>query len=340
MKFIKRHLCDLPCCYAVSPLQTTNGLKYLLATDDEGPCYCIDAETFSVEKVWDGPGGTMSIVPFPDGSDAFLASQNFLPGFHARHSRIVMAQRENSVWRVTPWLDLPYVHRFDILQRDGRYYLLCCILTTTDQEQADWNFSGKLMAAQLTADFKVPVRFSDIAKKMTKNHGYCRVNRNGYSMAYTACDEGVFEVIPPKSENLDWTVHKVLDAHASDVAVCDIDNDGQDEIATIEPFHGTDFVVYHRNGNSYSEIYRYPEKMDFVHVIWGGVLNGRNVFLGGCRKMGKELFLLYWEQNGFHIQKIEEGRGPSNVAVISHKNGDRILVANRESGEGAVFQVC
>ena len=88
MEFQKEHLCHLPCCYAVSPLWQNGRLKYLLATDDIGPCYCIDAQDHTCETVWEEPGGTMSIIPLPGTNGEFLASQYFLPNFSALHARI------------------------------------------------------------------------------------------------------------------------------------------------------------------------------------------------------------------------------------------------------------
>lgn len=339
MKFEKKHLCDLNYCYAVSPLTVDGKDKYVLATDDTGPCYLIDAETYEIETVWEEPGGTMSIVPLPGKNGEFLASQHFLPGFTALEARIVRCSKKEGKWQVAPWTDLPYVHRFDILERNGVYYFLGCILTTTGKPQTDWNFPGKLVVAELNSNFDPPKEFKTIATGMTKNHGYCRVEREGYPEAYIACDEGVFQVIPPEKKDSQWTVNKILDKAASDVALVDIDGDGIEELAAIEPFHGTDFVVYHKDGEEYKEIYRYPEKMDFLHVIWGGRLKGEPVFLGGCRAINKEFFVLRYKDGEIKAEIIEEGHGPSNVAIIKKDGKELILTANRESNEGALFTV-
>ena len=339
MKFIKEHLCDLPFCYAVSQSISDGSLEYILATDDTGPCYSIDAKTNKKETVWEEPGGTMSIIPLPGGNGDFLASQCFLPGFSALNARIVKVSRQNGRWHVVPWLDLPYVHRFDILERNGVRYLLACILTTTDQPQADWACPGKLIAAELSSDFAPPEHFITIAKGMTHNHGYFRAERAGYAQAYTACDEGIFEVTPPEQKGGKWLIRKILNVRASDVALCDINGDGAEELAVIEPFHGTDFVVYQKTIDGYQEIYRYPEKMAFTHVVWGGNLCGEPVFLGGCREEGKEFFVLRWKNGAIQSEIIENGYGPSNVAVFRNDGQERILVANRESAEGALFTV-
>ena len=268
MEFTKHHLCELPHCYAVTTIEIDGKMKYVLATDDDGPCYSIDSESHEIETAWEGPGGTMSLVPLPGKNGEFLASQRFFPGFNAPDCEIVLLKRVDGKWITEPWLKMPYVHRFDILERGGAYYLLCCTLAESKTDEQDWSKPGGLFVAELSSDFSAPKELRQIAEGMTRNHGYCRIQRGDYFCALTACDEGVFEVVPPKDRNGEWSARRILDKMVSDIAVCDIDGDGLLELATIEPFHGTDFVVYHKEGDGYKEMYRYPEKMAFVHVVW------------------------------------------------------------------------
>jgi hypothetical protein len=341
MEFIKTHLCALPNAYAVSCVIAQGKEYYLFAADDKGPCLSIDALTHRTERVWEGPGGTMSIVPIPDTDGEFLAVQNFMPGFHAKEARIVRVKRESDAWKVNDWMELPYVHRFDILERGGVRYLLCCILSGTDKPQADWNSPGYLLAAELSEDCAPPKKLTVIADGMRRNHGYWRMPRGEYTISYTSCEEGVFEVVPPAACGQNWSVRLILEKSVSDIALCDIDGDGLDELATIEPFHGTDYVIYHQTpgGDRYEEWYRYPGEMAFAHVVWGGALNGAPVFLGGCRALNREFFGLIYENGKLRPQMIETGFGPSNVKVLRASDGDRILTANRESAECALFLV-
>lgn len=339
MKISRKHLCDLPFCYAVSPVTIDGRMHFILATDDEGPCYSIDSETLDMKTVWSSPGGTMSIVPLPGTNGEFLASQRFFPGFNAAECEIVHARFDGTVWQVRPWMKVPYLHRFDILTRGGIQYLLFCTLAETKKNTDDWTKPGKLYAAELPSDHSRPDVLHEIAGGMTRNHGYCRLQRDGYTAAMTGCDEGVFEVLPPETRGGAWTVTKILDRRVSDVAVCDIDGDGFEELATIEPFHGTDFVVYHQSAGGYEEIYRYPGKMNFVHTVWGGLLRGEPVFIGGCRALDKEMFMLRYRGGVIHEELIDAGLGPSNVAVIRDEAQDMILTANREAHQGSVYIV-
>lgn len=145
MKMIKQHLGWLPKCYAVTDLLVDGKRKYLFATDDSGPCIAVDSETGESENVWAGPGGTMSLVPLPNTNGEFLASQNFMPGFTAREATIVRVRYRNKKWEVEPWLELPYVHRFDILDIGGTFFFLSCILSATEKPQADFSTPGTLL---------------------------------------------------------------------------------------------------------------------------------------------------------------------------------------------------
>jgi hypothetical protein len=339
MKFTKQHLCDLPFCYAVSHIKIDGRIKILLAPDAYGPCYSIDSETFEREVVWQGPGGTMSMIALPGRNGDFLAVQRFNPGFEGQDAEIVYVRRRNDKWQSDVLFKLPYVHRFDILERNGVSYIICCTVCSKKKNVEDWSSPGTIYVAELPSDFSKPIHLIPIRDGMTRNHGYCRIENTGYASALTSCDQGVFEVSPPPEKGGTWEIHKILDEPVSDIAVCDIDGDGVKELAVIAPFHGNDFVVYRKTEGSYIRMYRYPGEFDFGHVVWGGTLRGEAVFIGGCREKDRELFLLQWKNGAIHAKIIEEGAGPSNVLVLPHEDGDLLVVANREISEGALYLV-
>ena len=49
-------------------------LRHVVATEGVGPCVSFSDADRSAETVWEGPGGTMNIVPLPGGKDEFLAT--------------------------------------------------------------------------------------------------------------------------------------------------------------------------------------------------------------------------------------------------------------------------
>jgi hypothetical protein len=90
MEIKRTHLDDIFKCYSTCALVADGDLKLMFATEDKGPCYSYSAADLSKkEVVWEGPGGTMSIVEIPGKSGEFLAVQQFFPTFNAPDSVIV-----------------------------------------------------------------------------------------------------------------------------------------------------------------------------------------------------------------------------------------------------------
>ena len=171
--------------------------------------------------------------------------------------------------------------------------------------------------------------------------------RNGvcgalYGFAVPRC---VYTVIFQGSGRVDGNRRGVKDPRAagerigSDLATCDIDGDGVPELATIEPFHCSNFRIYHKTKDGYAAIYNYPENLPFCHAVWGGQLRSKSVFIGGCRGGNRELFMLRWEAGRMSTEIIDKGCGTANVMVIHGPDQDLLVAANREVGEGAVYFV-
>jgi hypothetical protein len=145
--------------------------------------------------------------------------------------------------------------------------------------------------------------------------------------------------MPPEKKGARWQVRKILNSPVSDLALCDIDGDGVPEMATIEPFHGSGFSIYHRTEEGYARIYSYPQSLPFCHAIWGGQLRSKRVFICGCRSGKRELILLSWQKGRILSETIDSGCGPANVTVIGGQDQDMVVAANHEGGEGAVYFV-
>jgi hypothetical protein len=339
MKIIKKHLCDLPSCYATAQIYQDGRTKFLIAPDAYGPCYSIDSDTLERETVWQSPGGTMAMVPLPGKNGDFLAVQRFFPDFQAQDAEIVHVFQKKGRWQQNKLFKLPYVHRFDILTRSGINYIICCTLCTTKKHLDDWNAPGKIYAAELPDDLSHPILLKIIADGMNRNHGYLSFKKEDYDMAMTACDQGVFNIEPPEQRNGKWIVRKVLDKPVSDIALVDINGDGIAEMFAIEPFHGTDFTIYQMTKEGYTPIYRYPEKLEFCHAIWGGKVRNETVFIGGSREGRRELFMLRYKNGSIKHEIIEAGSGPANVTVVNGRTQDLIVATNRDKGEVAMYVV-
>lgn len=343
MKYEKKFLRKLYRCYAASSTAVDGKTKILLATEGEGPCYSYGGADYKESIVWDGPGGTMSMVRVPGKNGDFLAVQNFFPTFQSEKADIVWAKPEkDDKWTIKPILNLPYVHRFDILSANGVNYFLGSVLCNSKAFKDDWSDPGKVYAGTLPEDLNEKIELKVIKEGLTKNHGYCRACLDDKMVGIVTSEEGAFVITPPQKEGDDWNTEQILKRPIGDIAVVDIDEDGENELVTIEPFHGNKFIINKKINGEYKEIYSYPKKIDFGHVVWGGKLRGVPSIIGGYRREEGELFVIQCTDKKkltFKAETIEAGIGPSNVAVINGKDKDIIISANREIGEAALYFV-
>ena len=342
MKIEKRFLATMNRCYSTSCIEVDGEPRILLATEGEGACRAwTGADYTEAHDVWEGPGGTMSMVPIPGANGEFLAVQKFFKMFQWEEAKIVHVRPlANRAYEVTDVLHLPYIHRFDLLTVGGRHYFIGCTLATTKESKEDWSNPGKIWVGEFKGKGALEVRV--LKEGLSKNHGYSRLTQDGRMSAMVTCEEGAFHVTPPASADADWTVQQFMDWPISDISAIDIDGDGELEFATIEPFHGSWFRIYKKIDGQFRKVYEHPEVSEFYHVVVGTTLAGVPVFIGGCRRGKQQLFYVRASNATplqFALEVIEEGVGPSNVYVRHEAARDIIVAANREKAEAALYFV-
>jgi len=343
MQIIKKILSNFDMCYAVNSFTILGTESFLFATEGYGSCISYAFPDNVKTVIWDEPGGTMSIVPIPGKDGEFLATQKFFQGFNSAESCVVWCKPHSiDKWEVVKVLDLPYLHRFDIISHNGLEYFIGCTLCTSKRFIDDWSDPGKIYVGILPRKMPHPIKLNVLKSGLVKNHGYSRTIVKGTNCALIACESGVYRITPPVVESLDWQIEHILDHAVSEVVAADIDEDGEDELVTIEPFHGKHFIIYKNSKDGYKEIYRYPKRMEFAHVLWSGKIAGRPAIIGGYRREGQELFAITCTDKNhsvFHTQTIDRNVGPSNICVISKPDCDIIASANRQIGQATLYYV-
>ena len=93
-------------------------------------------------------------------------------------------------------------HRFGILHRAGKNYLIVCCLKTGHEYTGDWRFPGACFGAELPKDLSSynednQLSLTLIKGGMLRNHGYCTIERGGYTAGLVACEQGTFIFDPP-----------------------------------------------------------------------------------------------------------------------------------------------
>ena len=346
MEIRRIHLYDIHKCYVTTAIKAGGELKFLFATEDKGPCYSYNYSNAAndhrkKETVWEGPGGTMSIVEIPGKQGEFLAVQKFFPTFNASEAQIVWGKYVDGCWEVSKFIDLPYIHRLDLLHFEGVNYFVGGTLCTSKKDLDDWSNPGKILVGVLPNENTGKLDLMSVQDQLTRHHGYSRGYWKGKLSSFFTADEGVYILTPSKMPIREWKAEKLLNRRISDISVFDLDGDGEDELVTIEPFHGNAFCIYKKIDREYHVIYQYPHEVDFLHVVWAGLFNGIPTVFGGVRRMNKELFMIRYNKDTgqYDITEIEYGGGPSNIFVVNQEDGDLIMCANRERGQAVVYKV-
>ena len=339
MKFEKIHLDDIKRCYCASHMFIDGKpLIFFASEDPESPCNAYMGEDFT-EKVnlWEDRGGCMSIIPFPDRPGEFLAVNEFYLKVSPSHSKLVWGKCVDGQWTVKDVFNLPYLHRFDIYNVEGKDYVLVTTIARDKRNKEDWTRPGQVYVGEIPADLENEnVVLRQLMDGQFHNHGYYRCHEDGKDCSYIASDQGVFRIDPP-CEGKDWTVTRIKEGRTSEAAVGDIDGDGIDEMITIEPFHGNTIKIYKLDGNC-TEVYSYPYELDFAHALKFDEIGGKKCFVGGIRRVDAELFVITYENGEYKLDRVDLGGGPANVDVLHAYGHDYILAANHTRNEAAIYK--
>lgn len=341
MKVEKITLDPIRRCYCAGSMEVDGETALLFASEDpESSCFCYRGRDFTQrETVWQDRGGCMSIIPIPQRKNEFLAVTEFYLKVSPSQAKLVWGKREEGGWKVRDVLSLPFLHRFDLYHKHGITYFIGATIAEDKENKEDWSRPGKIYVGVLPQDPSSGMALTCIQDGCYRNHGYCRGFGPDGICGYFSSDQGVLRVTPPEEPNGTWKIEKLLDAPVGEIALADVDNDGREELMTIEPFHGNTVRIYKQTGNTWNPIYTYPHKIDFAHALVGTTLRGHNCFIGGIRRVDAELFVVGERDGALETVRLDTGGGPANLHVVHQKDRDLILAANHTANEAAIYAV-
>lgn len=342
MKIQKKVIHRMNKCYSIAPLLLDGQQYFAVAAEKEGPCIVFDLDGKKTETVWEGPGGTMSMVQPPGYENCFFAIQQFYSPNDSKEARIVLATRQKANdWKVQTIVELPHVHRIDVIKSGKEYHMVAATICSGRDFIDDWSYPGKIFTCRLPGKYKEnhvasSYNFVELMDGLTKNHGYWRANGEDGDIAYIASENGVFRLEPP-SGNGEWKINQIIDHPTSDMVFIDLDGDGKDEMVTIYPFHGNDIGIYKEFKGAYQLAYKLPVDFEFGHGIWIDYWYGIPTVVAGHRRGTKSLFAIQYDRGEYKILPIDENVGPANVFSYTRNGLPHLVSANREADEVALY---
>lgn len=349
MEVRKKVLMKMNSCYAVNVINRNGEKLCVAAPDDHGAARAVNIESYREEILWKEPSGTMGFAPLGNNGE-FLAIQNFFPVFDSKHSVLVKGKYMEGIgWVIRPFLHVPYMHRVDVLHKNGKNYLIICTLCSGKESIDDWSEPGRVFVGVLPEAMKdtgeyiyEEIELECILKGQVKNHGYFKLKEPDGEVALISSENGMYEIRPPETQSREWKITKLLENPTGDVAACDIDQDGCMEYLIITPFHGTAFSIYKRVGNEMKLVWQLGTGVRFGHVAWAGEIMGKPAFIGGCREGDASLLLIQYDKNykeGYKVTVIDRGQGPANICVLNEDHKDVVFAANGAVGETAAYEL-
>ena len=344
MKINKKVIYNLTKCYSIAPLRYNDDDHILIAAEKNDPCYLFDLEGNFEEIVWEAPGGAMSMVQFPDSNGVFLATHKFYSPNDSKEAKIVVVKPKNkNQWMINTLVNLPHVHRFDIVTRNKVHYLIACALKSGHEFKEDWSSPGKIYVGILPDDLSKfnednQLSLTILKDNLLKNHGYYKFKEDGIEKCIISADNGVYICTPPENREEQWAIKQILEDPSSDAVLVDMDNDGELELISIDGFHGNKINFYKKKNGIFEKVYVH-DHVDFAHAIYGGNFLGKPSVIIGHRKGERNLLWFTYdnEKQEYKVEVLDRDCGPANVFKFD-RNGEEVLIStNREINEIAMY---
>lgn len=344
MQYSKKVIASMPKAYAIGMFEGADARSFVIGVEKDGPIRRFALDGTPMETVAEGPGGVMTIAQVPGRDDQLLATSEFFsPNYGGDTAGIVSYTRAaDGTWSAHRICDLPYVHRFGLLTgADGQLWLIACTIKgACRQVKNDWLTPGAVYVAKLGGSLETEtVELAELSGCQLQNHGFWYAPDHSYALVSTAA--GVFRYVPPATADGTWSVSCLIVQPTSDICVADFDGDGHDEILTLSAFHGDTLAVWHEGEteDTYVKVWEDPEKRDFLHAIWSGEIYGEKCAVIGNRKAGRDLLRVHYADGSYQLETIDHDRGPANCWVFTDGDACRVIAANRETDEVALYDV-
>ena len=343
MQAEKKVIGSLNKCYACGTFRYDGEDHLIVAAEKKDPCYSFTFDGEMKDTLWTQPGGVMTVLQFDDDHPVLMATYQFYSPNDSANAKIVYYTKGTDGWECHVLCDLPFVHRFGIVKRNGIRYLAACTLKSAHAFKNDWTCPGRIWVAKLPEHLEEfsaenQLVLTPLVSGLTKNHGFAvHEEADGSSFAVVGTENGIWKVTPPENEEGEWNAECLLDTPCSDVLYLDFDNDGERELLVLSPFHGNTLSIYKKNEEGFVKVWEREKKMPFIHAIHSGKMNGQWTAFIGNREEDRELIAVQYSEGDYKVSVLDQGAGPANCMFFEKDGEYRLLAANRETDEIALY---
>jgi hypothetical protein len=328
--------------YAVGALGPGQNPGVVCGPEGHGPVVVSRAPYASAPVLVPGPGGCMALVADPSSKDLW-AIMGCFEGFKFRGGGIYRIRdagepqgEEAAAERV---FDLPFAHRIGLVQRGASRFLVAANIASDKVDAADWSKSGAVWAARIGADGAAQSPLQPILPDLHRNHGFLLSRFEDRQTLLIGAAEGLI-AIDIDAAGSEWPARQVLHNEVSEVAAFDLDRDGNEELVTIEPFHGNVLRAYRKSSGRWEPFWE--TEISFGHCVLAGSFAGSASVLVSNRSGSRDLLLFQFDPNTPSKPKrfvVDEGVGAANMLVLQINGVDHIFSANQAAGEVALYAV-
>lgn len=283
------------------------------------------------------PGGVMSFVPVPGHPDLFYSIMGLFPPFVGLEAGVFLHKRTSDRWETRRIIHLPFAHRCDILTKNGHNYIFAASCSKHKDNPADWSQSGELYVIPLDED-GLPGQPELVYNTIWRHHGMLKAIVEGEETILFSGAEGIFRMVMDGCGK--WQAVRLFDHEVSEFGLIDMDGDGEDELVTIEPFHGNTINIYDRNAEGWEK--KYTGELSFGHGLSCGRFGNEPVIVVGNRRGPLTLDLIKagdFAHGVFTRDMIEQEAGPTQTQVFTADGIDYIMSANQLKDEVALYSI-
>ena len=335
MRFDKKSLYKFNMPYALGRMRLNGEDCVVGATEDEGPIIISRPPYAEAEILVLGPGGCMSLVSHPEYPGELYAIMGCFLGYKFFGGAVYRITAEGGPAQADKIVDLPFAHRMEIVERGRERYLLLANLSAGKDNPADWSRPGTVYALPMTDPSSQTWDKLPVLEGIHKNHGFLKCDFQGRKTVLISGSQGLFslDLAAPG-----WEFRPVLPYEVSEIAVLDLDGDGEQELVTIEPFHGPRLSVYKNSAAGWQRVWE--AELNYGHCVLAEVFQGKPSILVSNRAGDKDLLLFQFDSPGVGGQfpeprriVVDSGVGAANMLLVKSDGREGIIATNQAQGE-------